>query len=85
MLSSLLGVTECATTLASQPKRVRVRGASKRDAPPFIGMMKGSVLAYENRLETAAPPSGLSRAALILLDVHVLVWAIDSDRCGTCA
>ena len=29
----------------------------KRDATPFIGMMQGSVLAYENPLEPATPPS----------------------------
>lgn len=29
----------------------------ERDAPPFVGMMKGSVLAYENPLGPAAAPS----------------------------
>lgn len=30
---------------------------SERDAPPFGGMMRGSVLAYEDPSEPAAPPS----------------------------
>ena len=29
----------------------------ERDATPFIGTMRGSVLAYENPLEPPAPPS----------------------------
>lgn len=29
----------------------------ERDTPPFVGIMKGSVLAYENPLEPAASPS----------------------------
>ena len=54
-----MGSDGCSVTITRRGRPVAVLSPlpSERDAPPFVGMMRGSVLAYEDPAEPAAPPS----------------------------